>query len=67
MGDKDETRPQARCKTCQGRGWIILFTSRSECPDCEGTGITAGRFTPQEEGLEFDDESHTPPQGTKIP
>ena len=65
MGDEDETRPQRRCRTCKG-GWIVLLTSRSVCPDCEGSGIIAGNFDSEEEGLEFDDEA-TPPCGTKTP
>lgn len=61
MDECDDTKPQRRCVRCRGRGWIVLFIDRSECPDCDGAGIMAS-----EDDLEFDDEE-TPPRGTPVP
>lgn len=57
MGDEDDTKPQRKCRTCKGAGWIVLLTSRSECPDCDGSGISPRNF---------DDDDHTPPRGLKV-
>lgn len=67
MGDEDDTKPGAPCPACEGRGWIVLFIRRSKCPDCRGSGISPGKHDPADETLEFDDDSRTPPRGTKVP
>ena len=66
MGDLDDTKPQRKCRACRGTGRITLLISRTKCPDCEGTGISSGRFGGDDEDLEFDDEDLTPPHGTKV-
>lgn len=68
MGERDDGVSPDRCPECRGRGWIVLLVHRSECSECSGTGIVAGRFDDEggDEGgvgLEFDDQD-TPPHGT---
>jgi len=66
MGNEDDTKPQRRCVTCKGRGWIVLFVARSECPDCQGSGISPRKYDENGDPLEFDDETKTPPRGLKF-
>lgn len=45
MASPDEgSKKDPKCPICKGAGWIVLLISRSECTDCDGTGVEKPTF-----------------------